>query len=333
MKRSPRLVIVIGLLVIAGANYYGYRSWYAKPMAERRAQAEQVERRADSIRARTSKLLTSRPDLSAAAAKTLGRTQQTTEERLRSTLNELVRTSGLDGVRVDTRVDRNPTINPASDARLNAYRMRDDRGRMRATPEAGYTRIVATLTGGGPTRSVFDTIAAVESQQWLHRVNRLRLDPRDGGARAEFVLELETIFIPNRSPETGPGLNGPDPTRVALASGILERTPFAPPPPRRAPQPEVRETPPPVVVERPAPPPPYAQWRVEFLREGGDGPELTIRRVNSTESRRLGVGDVFHEMVFRGFDRLDAIFDFEGTQYRIGVGQNLATRDNPQVVQ
>lgn len=333
MKRSKLIPVTVGLCVLAGANYWGYRNWYAAPLAEKQEEIVRIAERTESLRKRTGELLASRSDLSEAASLTLGRTVQTTEERLRSTLNELVRSAGLDEVRVDTRVDRNPTMNPASDARLDAYRRRDERGRLRSTTEAAFTRMVATLTGAGDTGSVFEALSLIESQRWLSRVVRLKLDPRDEGARTDFVIEVETILMTDRSPETGPGLSPVDPARAQIASNVLARVPFSAPEPAE-PETVVQKPEPVAPKPEPAPsPPPYPAWTVAFLRDGSVGPELTIRRANPSETRVLRIDDRFHGMTFKGFDGLDAIFELEGDRFRIGVGQNLATRDNPEVVQ
>lgn len=328
MRPSRSLLVLTGFGVILVANYLGYRSWYAKPLAEKLGQAQQIESRIDSVRSRTEQLLVSRADIQPIAARTLARTGQTAEERLRFTLNDIVRAIELEGVRVDTRVDANPTVNPASTARLNAFRLRDERGRLRHTPVAGYNRITASISGSGPTDRVMRLVATLESQNWLLRLTRVRLVPQDLGRRTDFAVDLETIFLPARSPAEGPGQSPADQHRLTLASSILDRSPFSPPPPprpvRRDPPREVVQAPPP---EAPAPPPPYDQWRVAFLREGSSGPELTIRQVNSSESRVLAVGGQFHGMIFHGFVGLDAIFEFDGERYRIGVGQNLASRD------
>lgn len=231
MKQSKLIPVTVGLCVLVGANFMAYRKWYAAPLAEKQSEIVQIAERTESTRKRTGELLASRSDLGEAASLTLGRTVQTAEERLRSTLNELVRSAGLDSVRVDTRVDRNATVNPASDARLDAYRRRDERGRLRSTPEAAFVSMVATITGGGDTGSVFNAFSLIESQDWLNRIVRLRVDPRDNGTRVDFVIEVETVFMPDRSPETGPGLTPVDPVRAQLASNVLGRVPFRAPEP------------------------------------------------------------------------------------------------------
>lgn len=334
MSRSPLIPFAIGIAVIGGANYWAYRNWYAAPLAEKQTELQQVQQRTRALRDRTTDMLQARRDFEALAGRTLGRTAQTAEAELRSKLNDMIRQAGLQGVRVDTRVDRNMTINPASDARLDAFRRRDERGRLRHAPEPAFVAMTATLSGEGPTNKVIEALSLLESQEWLQRLTRVGLDPRDEGRRIDFVFEIETFYIPEQSPETGPDVAQIEPDRAAMASAVLARSPFRMPDPPQA-KPEPKPEPKPVVRRPPdpPPPPPYEQWFVAFLRDGSTGQELTIRRTGSSDTRVLTIGERFHAMEFKGFSRLDAIFELDGNRYRIGVGQNLATRDNPEVVQ
>ncbi len=334
MNRSPLIPLAVGIAIIGGANYWAYSNWYAAPLEEKRAELEQVQQRTRSLRERTTDMIKAKRDLDTLVSRTLGRTAQTAEAALRSKLNDMFREAGLQTVRVDTRVDRNMTVNPASDARLDAFRRRDERGRLRHAPEPAFVEMTATLTGEASTEEVVRTLSLLESQEWLQRITQVRLEPRDEGRRIDFVFAIETVYIPEKSPETGPDVAPTEAQRAALASAVLARSPFrAPDPPQAKPEPKPEPKP---VVRRdpdPPPPPPYAEWFVAFLRDGSAGQELTIRRTGSSDTRVLQIGERFHAMEFKGFTRLDAIFEFEGTRYRIGVGQNLANRDNPEAVQ
>ncbi len=338
MKRSRTIPLLIGIAIIAGANYFAYAKWYAAPIKEKRAELQQVEERIRSLRNRTATMLENRRDIKPLIARTLGSSAQSAEAALRSRLNELAREAGLPGTSVESRVAQRATINPASDARLSAYRRPDARGRLRSAPEAAFVTMTATLRGEGPTERVLQALAMLESQQWLQRVTAVSIEPttRSEGELANYSFEIQTVYIPETSPENGPGLASIAPLRQELVSSITGRSLFTPPPP---PQPVVEERPQPEpkpVVQRPPdppPPPPYDQWFVAFLRDGSDGPQITIRRSGSGQTRVLSMGERFHGMTFSGFDRLDALFEIDGNLFRIGVGQNLASRDNPEAVQ
>ena len=335
MSRSPLIPLAVGIAVIGGANFWAFRNWYAAPLEEKRAELEQVQQSTRSLRNRTTDMIQAKRDFDALADRTLGRTAQTAEAALRSNLNDMLREAGLPNVQVDTRVDRNMTINPASDARLDAYRRPDERGRLRHTPEPAFVEMTATLRGQAPTAKVVEAMSLLESQPWLQRVTSTRLEPRDEGRRIDFTFEIETVYIPEGSPESGPEFGATQPQLASLASAVLARSPFrAPDPPPAQPEakPDPKPDPKPVVEQKP-PPPPYAQWFVAFLREGSGGQQITIRRRGSGDARVLRVGERFHAMEFKGFTDLDAIFELDGTRYRIGVGQNLGNRDNPEAVQ
>ncbi len=339
MKKKSSVPLLIGLALILGANYYGYSKWYAAPIAEKQDELDQVEKRIRSLRNSTTAMIEKRRDIKPLVARTLGPSAQSAEAALRSRLNELLRDAGLENASVQSRVEQRATLNPASNVRLNAYRRPDSRGRLRSTPEAAFIAMSATISGDGPTESVLSALALLESQQWLQRLTAVNIEPvaRSEGKLASFSFSIQTLFIPDQSPQTGPDLTGLEPSRQTLASSISGRSIFSPPPP---PAPVVQQPPPKPepkpVVQRPPdppPPPPYAEWVVAFLRDGSSGPQITIRHARSGQTGVLGVGESFHAMKFTGFDRLDALFEFEGKTYRIGVGQNLATRDNPEAVQ
>jgi hypothetical protein len=338
MKKSSSVPLLIGLAVVLGANYFAFSRWYAAPLAEKRAELTEVEQRTRAFRDRTTSMLEARRDIQPLIARTLGASAQSAEAALRSRLNALFREAGLPGTSVESRVAQRATINPASDARLDAFRRPDARGRLRSTPEAAFIAMTATLRGEGPTDQVLGALALLESQDWLQKISAVTIEPasRSQGRSASYAFEIQTLFIPKRSPEDGPSLAPARPARQTLASSIIGRSLFTPPPP---PQPVVREEPKPEpepVVQRPPdppPPPPYDQWMVAFLRDGSAGQQLTIRRSGSGQTRVLAVGENFHGMKFLGFNRLDALFELDGRTYRIGVGQNLANRDKPEAVQ
>ncbi|MFI4853825.1 MAG: hypothetical protein ACIAQF_02465 [Phycisphaerales bacterium JB065] len=338
MKKPSSTPLLIGLALILGANYFAYSKWYAAPIAEKQAELEQVEKRIRSLRNSTTAMMEKRRDTKPLVQRTLGSNAQSAEAALRSRLNSLFREAELPNTRVESRVEQRATINPASNVRLNAYRRPDSRGRLRSTPEPAFIVMTAKLRGDGPTERVLNALALLESQQWLQRLTAVTIEPVQSseGKLASFSFEIQTLFIPDQSPESGPDLVGLEPSRQTLASSVAGRSIFTPPPP---PEPVVRKPPKPEpkpVVNRPPdppPPPPFAEWVVAFLRDGSSGPQLTIKHKRSGQTGVLGVGDTFHGMKFTGFDRLDALFEFEGTTYRIGVGQNLANRDNPEAVQ
>lgn len=335
MKKPNSLPLLIGLAVVLGVNYFAYTRWYAAPVSEKRAELAQVEERTRSFRNRTATMLQARRDIKPLIDRTLGPSAQSAEAALRERMNSLFRKVGLPGTTVESRVAQRATVNPASDARLSAFRAADSRGRMRAAPQSAFVTMNATLRGEGPSEKVLEALALLESQQWIQRVTSVSIDPviRSEERSASFSFEVQTLYIPEQSPQDGPPLAEFDPQRQTLAAAIVGRSMFTPPPP---PQPVVREDPKPEpkpVVERPPPPPPYDQWVVAFLRDGSAGPEITIRKPGSGQTRTLTIGDRFHGMTFTGFDRIDAIFEFDGRTYRIGVGQNLATRDKPEAVQ
>jgi hypothetical protein len=338
MKKSRSIPLLVGLAVVLGANYLAYQRWYAAPLAEKRSELQQVEERIRSIRNRTTTMIEERHDIKPLITRTLGPSAQAAEAALRSRLNTLSRQAGLPGTSVESRVAQRATVNPASDARLSAYRRADARGRLRSTPEAAFVTMSATLRGEGPTENVLDALALLESQEWLHRVTAVSIEPtaRSEGRVANYSFEIQTLFVPDASPEDGPALVDVAPSRRTLVEAIAGRSLFTPPPP---PQPIVEDKPQPQpkpVVQRPPdppPPPPYERWFVAFLREGSNGQQITIRRTDSGQSQVLAVGERFHDMTFTGYDRLDALFELDGTTYRIGIGQNLANRDNPGAVQ
>jgi hypothetical protein len=266
-----------------------------------------------------------RRDLKAFGSTQLAGDFDDVEHRLRTSLLTIGASAQLKGVAVSNAGVR-PERTPLYGARL--------RSRLgRALSDArDFGVIKGTITGYGTLDQVMFALATLQSQDWLHRIDRVSVEPR-GRERAEFTLDLgfSVAFAPDlaASAESSPTVREADAALVEEARRIASRNVFVPPlpPPPEPPPPVV--APPPVVV--PPPPPPYDRWKVTgVLERRASGStasvEVWVLQLDTGEQRVLVPGDEVLGHVLEWGEEESAIFVFEGNRYEILQGQTLSQR-------
>jgi hypothetical protein len=334
MSSLPRWIKPLVALAILGAlGYWGYRKVYAGPMALERDELNRYRTQIDGLQ----DLLKRHPPvierLQAYSAQTLGRTPDDVDHRFRSSVNEIARKCGLEGVEVSTseptRV-RSPIERPTSPIRSRVGKQIRDEF---LKPDPGFAVVDGQVSGVGTLAQVLQLLAMLEKQAWVNRVTGVRLNPvgKNRGERFGVTIGIATLYMPKNAPEEPPVAVSLDPAQEETWASLVRKNPFRPP---QAPEPEVESTPEPepVAVEPepvtpappPPPPPPYHEWWVTAVTHHPNlGVEVwLINRANGGRViLRPGEAILGATLVEASGER--AVFEIEGKRYEVSNGQSL----------
>ncbi|MHC5001616.1 MAG: hypothetical protein ACYTJ0_00690 [Planctomycetota bacterium] len=312
MAASPKIVTsVLAVLTLAGVTWIvlGYRRDRA-PLVERIGEIRGYIDDARAERRRHDAVL---EDLQALADRTLGSDRETVDHQLRSRLNRIGEAIGLSGFSVNTsRYAARPT--PAR----SAFSARAERA---VRDEIDFVEVEGSLSGEGSLEQALRLVHEVQAEPWPKRIDQMRLNPRDNGARFDVTMRLTTLFLPDRGPESPPSLDRPLDEGFQAHAPLAQVNPFRLPP---APEPPTQPAPE-VVVQAPPTPvgPDWTQWTVTGVVEGPTGVEVWMLHPATGESRRLASGDPLDglELVSAAGDR--ARFRRGASEFTVRVGATL----------
>ena len=297
------VAIAIAALAGTGLLYSAVNKWYLTP---RRALVENIEAANTTLvrhRDAAQKKAGVTRDLQAIVDRTLGGSLESVDHRLRTRLNRLAEQSKLQGVSVGTDGSGRPKGTPARVLfSASSYKSLRD--------EIDFVEVEASISGVGALADVVRLITAIEAEPWIKRIDEVRLDPRDNGARLNVSLRLTTLFLPGREVTTEQPTQPPNPELQSRFAALVSGNPFRVPPPPAPTAPPKAEQPAPA----PAPPPfPFAEWALTGVALGPTGIEAWLRHQPTGQTRVLAPGQALDAMVFHGAAR-----DAEAAEFTLG---------------
>lgn len=318
VRPAPLLASLAGLAMLGAAGTILVRSQWLAPAAELRASIAEARSSLSAQRQALREADAVAAELDAFAVRTLGTTREVVDHALRTRLGDLAETAGIPAATIATRGERvfGTPMRSAMPRRGIWDRLRD---------EPDLVELAASISGEADFPSVMRLMAGLAEAPWPRRIDGFRLDPRGGGERLGFRIDLTTGYLPDR------GGDGPMPpaaespaVREAVAR-LVARDPFRLPPPPPPPAPE----PPPVVVAEtppdPGPPPfPWGRWLLTGVAEGPGGPEAWVRHRDEGTAAVLGLGDAFHLLRVESIDAEGVVLASDEDRVRIRVGESLA---------
>jgi hypothetical protein len=249
--------------------------------------------------------------------RTLGGEREVVDHELRTRLNRLVEATGLAAGNVNTgKVTRRD-----SPAKIKYSRMRDLKDRI------DFVEIEATVSGSGTLKQAVELLDRIDAESWVHRVDLVRLDPKDNGELCAITVRLRTFFVPGRAPSELPMFREDfNPASVDRSARLVSMNPF------RVPPPDAPSLPKPVRVTSAgptAPPPfPYDAWTLTGIAQvGATGVEAWIHQTQTGERKRLSMGERLNDMQFEGRSGSHAAFSLNGEWFEVEVGRGLNQRE------
>jgi hypothetical protein len=326
MNRTRWIIAGVVLLSVLAGGWIAAGRVYRTPMRVQRAALADEQSRVDGMDALMQRLTPARVLRESIGPTTLGNDEATVSHWLRTLLSDAASGQGLRAVVVDhgrPQVQKSPAA--ARSAKLgSALRRRIDDG-----PQ--FFRVLASVRGEGSLEEIMRTVAVLQAQPWLHRIDGVKIEPANR-ERTAFSLraDVATLFMPGlrstRSEE--PTLVPASAVDIDRAIAIASGNPFVVPPSVAPPveavvrverkEPEAAEPPQPVV-------PAYAAWRVAGIIEpaDGDGAQVIVVDGDRGSSRTLRVGEALHNAVFEGVDGNAVFFRIGGVSWFVDIGDRL----------
>ena len=259
-----------------------------------------------------------RPELDVRLAnvfeRTLGADRETVDSVLRKRLAILADDCGLARPSV--------TTFPAAVRESPAKRTFRRSGVQRAfRDEPDFVEVRGGIVAVGSIDNVVCFMHALDASPWLKRINTVRMDPEDDGARLRLTVRLTTLYVPGQSPSEASLNLQPAPRRsLDRYAGLIEANPFALPP-KPKPEPTL------AVVQPPPPPPPVVDprsfWRLTGIMEGPDGIEAWFMNVQELRAIEVRPGESLAGVAMESAEGDIAVFSVGDETFRILVGSTL----------
>lgn len=306
------------LLVMACA-WWAYGRWYLAPRAEVDEKIEAYNAGLEEADRRVAGAARYQQRLKALAGSAIGSTSETVSANLRTALNEIAASCGLERPTVSTG-EAQAVAPPAGLGRA------DDIPR-ELRRQADFSVMNASLTGVGTLEQVTRTLATVNAQAWAHRIGSVRLT-QTGPERSkvELQLSLTTMFfsdLPEGKPRERLWEAASEAELGALA-GVVRKNVFRAPPPPAAPAAPQVATPAPSAPA--APQASLADWRVTGVIRGRGGAELWVRNERGGETRIVRIGERVMDAEFLGATGEVARVKVGEQEFEVSLNQTLGER-------
>lgn len=260
-------------------------------------------------------------ELKAWGAKLLASTAEETDARLRSALAEVASVAGLGQVQVGTGAPA-AAVNPVAAARVDVLSRRFRQEAERGRPDFWVIR--GDVSGSGTLQQALRTLALLQAQPWVHRVESVSLQPAEREKQRFAVrVGVSVAMAPDLAKAQGvePQAVPLGEAAAAMVASLVERSPFsAPETPRAASRPP-----------RPAAAPPAApalgSWRLTGIIAGSRGVEATLVHGSSGQRLALRPGERVEQAVFVAGAGEQGTFEIEGKRYRVRTGATLEQRE------
>lgn len=254
---------------------------------------------------------------------TLGSKDDVVADRFRSSLGRLAEECGLTELKTNSGAPKamSSPLTQAGNTKIQSSL------RKALKKSSDFEVISGTLEGTGTLEQVLRTLALVEAQPWVHRLEGFSISLA-GRERERFKLKLElaTLFVPDLAPSKDPELvqSAASVGSESILRTIATRNPFKEPvPPAPAPVVAINQ-PAPVVAQAPAPG--YGDWRLTSVVSGRRGMEAWLVNSRTSERRVLMTGDRVIEAQFVEGSGERAVFDIGGQRFELFNGDSLASR-------
>ena len=309
-----RLVIISAALIGLGlAAYLLQRAADAVYFAERRQLVAQIK----TTSARLSEYQKARiehkrvqSEIQGYVDRTLGGNLETVDHKLRTRLNRLGESAGLQDYLVDTSKFGRDRESPAKTefSRSGFQRLLRD--------EIDFVELEAWVTGSGTLEQCLKLIDAIDSEHWLKRIDQLTLNPSDNGNKFQFEVRMTSLFLPKRDPNPE-AIIRPVSSNGQRYATLLNTNLFRLPPPA------------PAAAKVQAASPerfPFGQWILTGIAQSAAGAEIWLLNQQSRETRVLNIGQRIDEMMLASVSGESAVFLIGPDRYSVAVGKNLNDR-------
>ena len=304
---NPRFV-GLGLVLLTALLYGAFRSWWAGPVAEARADLAAYRDRLQKADAEVRRGAQAGKALDELRSRSLGGDEETVDHRVRTQLNRLLESLEVSEATVTTsepRTVETPARSVMGRAQASLRKRRD---------EPDFATLEFKIGGVAPVGRVLGLLTELRAQTWPCRVEDVRLGPVANGAQLRFAVRCTTMFL--LGPDAGePAPSNASAEELAQFADFARSNPFAlPPSPVVAVQPSSSKP------SRPTPPSfPYDKWRLTGIAElAGTMESWWVRPNGKTVVLREGAG--IGKALIAGIDPEAVVLQRADQQLRVEIG-------------
>ncbi len=307
--------LLIAASVAAALSLTAWGAWraYFVPAGRLRTQLAADRETIRTLEAALGERSRTATDLRAIASSGLGRTEEEVDAALRDRLNMMASAQGLTRVQVETREPKGEA-SPAGGAGV-----RGEIGR-RLRRGSDFWIVRGSLAGHGTLDQVLRTLAAIQGQPWVHRVESFAIKPV-GKEREQFELRVgvATVMMPDLLPASfaPPGVVVLDEGTGRALGRIASKNVFREAPPGAPAQ---------AGAAAPSPRSPYADWKLTGIVEVGVSAEAWLHNTRSNERVTLTPGRSVLDAKLIGAAGEQAVFEIRGERFEVSNGQTLEER-------
>ncbi len=328
MSQAKQIIVRWASLgAVVAAAWVGYRSLYASPRDALLADIEASKANIAGIEQQLKGEFEVVDRIRAASGTTLGVKLDEVSARFRDGLSRIAESNSMTGVIVDH--------GEPQDIKSPLLAAKSVPSSLRSALRGGgdFSILRGTLRASGTIEQALSTLAAVEAQPWIHRVEGFTLRPSASkdGPRCEIRIEAATLLTPRFKggktaelaiasvDDATKGMVRDIAARQMLAKGLQKRADASPAVTVAAAAP-AGEAPP------PQPFAPYEEWRLTGIMVGRFGPEAFSVNSKSGERRTVQKGGTVLDAVFVDAAGEVAYVEIGGKRFEVLNGQALSAR-------
>lgn len=313
MSPQVRRIVIIAVAAVIGTWLLLTlsRQMYFSPREEKLAKIDDLTKRVLDRESKNPIVMKRR--LQGYADRTLGSSREAVDHTLRTQLNRMTEELGLSDAAVGT---TNAIVRLSPARRI--FSSKGLQGQLRDQPD--FIEVEGWVNAKGTLEQVLALVDRIESASWLKRIDKVRVQAEEGGARCAVSLRLTTLLLPDMSPSDAPALEPYDRDRLKRYASLMSANPFA------MPAPPPKEKPARAADHSPPPPPtfPYEQWALSGVALGPEGDEAWLRRSATGETLRLVVGQSIGEARLLAAQGEVARFEINQKQFLVTIGDKLS---------
>lgn len=314
---NPRIKFILAILAAAAALWLAYRTIGALYFTPRAAFIKQIENHSNQLaiyRSNENDTPAIEDEIQQFVDRTLGGDRETVDHKLRTRLNRLAEQMQLQNHLVDTGADKQRE-SPAKSryAGVANKALRD---------EIDFYELEGWVSGTGTFEQVVRLIDAIEAEPWIKRIDHIRLDPKDNGARVDVHISLTTLYLPRRVANPAQMMVSQNGSRFDRFQGLVTANPFHLPPPPVDPPPLAHVA----AANSEQGRFPYEHWSLTGIAQGPAGAEVWLLNQQTRESKRLTLGQSLHEAILVAAMTDAAEFQIGDQRFLVALGKTVGDR-------
>ena len=307
---NPRFV-GLGVVLLTGLLYGAYRSWWAGPVDEARADLAAYRERLQKAGAEIRLGAQASKALDELRSRSLGGDEESVDHRVRTQLNRLLESLEVAEATVTTsepRTVETPARSVMGKSQTSLRQRRD---------EPDFATLEFKIGGVAPVGRVLSLLTELRAQTWPCRIEDVRLDPFSDGSQLRFAARCTTMFFLG-SDAGEPEPSNASPEELAQFADFALSNPFALPP-----APAVVAQPSSPRPSRPRPPSfPYDKWRLTGIAElAGIMESWWVRPNGKTVVLREGAG--IGKALIAGIEPETVVLQRADQQLRVEIGSAI----------